>query len=378
MSGAPTPVFIPEAFAINAAVGDRNAIPTAPIDGQHASFDLGFPPLTMTPVVAGGKKMLGPDMNGVLYTLFTHAVYAQAGQLYPYSSAVSTAFSGYAIGALLGSTDGSTVWVNTVNGNTTDPDSGGTVGWLPFRSYGPAAITGLVGGIRTLIPAESAKNLIVLTGTLVANQQIVLPATYQSWIVVNSTTGAFTVTVKTAAQSVGVTVPAGGSASPTMVYGDGTNINAAFVPAALPIDVAATPATIALRDNLGFLYGATASPGDNTTREATTAFVMAAIAAVFPFKVAFARVNSAGTLQAGSFGVTSVTRLGAGSYVVNATAAGFAGGTTPVAVATNRVLIFDTTTISANMTSNTSCSVTAWVENQALQDRDFQILIIGA
>lgn len=273
MSGAPTPEFIPEAFAIDAAPGYRNTIPVTTIDTQLASFDLGFPPLTMLPVVAGGKPMLGPDMNGILYMLSSHAVYAQTGQPYKYSADVVVAIVGYAVGTLLGSTDGLTLWINRVDANITDPDDVAAAGWVSLFSYGSAAITGLVGGSRTLTVAESAKRFIVLTGALVANQQIVLPAILQSWLIINVTTGSFTTTVKTATQSVGIVVPAGGAASPTGVYGNGTDINLIYSPAALPIDVNATPDTIPLRDNTGRVLTVTPVVGDNTTYAATTEFV---------------------------------------------------------------------------------------------------------
>lgn len=278
--GAPTPQFIPEAFAISAAPGDRNTIPAAPVTTQRASFDLGFPPLTMLPIVAGGKPMLGPDMNGILYMMSSHTVYAQSGQPYKFNSLVAAAISGYATGTILGSIDGFSIWYNLVNGNVTDPDDPASTGWVPLFSYGFAAISGLAGGIRTLTPAESAKGLLVLTGALGANQQIILPTTFQKWLVVNLTTGAFTSTVKTAAGT-GVVVPAGGYASPTGLYGNGVDINLTFAPAALPLSVAPAADTIALRDNLAFLYAATiAGTTDNTTRVATTAFVQAVIAAL--------------------------------------------------------------------------------------------------
>lgn len=271
--GAPYPQFIPQAFAINAAGSDRNTIPSAPVTTQRASFSLGFPPLTMTPVIAGGKPMLGPDMNGILYMLSSHAVYAQGGRPYQFSTDVVTAISGYAVGTILSSTDGLGIWYNLVAGNTTDPNASGA-GWVPLFSYGLTSIAGLVGGIRTLTLVEAAKGLIVLTGALLANQQIVLPNVYRDWLIVNGCTGAFTTTVKTVAGS-GVVVPAGGYAAPVGVYCNTVDINPTVSPTVLPTDVSPTPSTIPLRDNLGFTYSATPAAGDNSTRDATTAYVQA-------------------------------------------------------------------------------------------------------
>lgn len=250
---APAPQFIPAAFASGAAGPNRNTIPAAPVTTQRASFQLGFPPLTMLPVVAGGRPMLGPDMNGVLYMLSSHTVYQQSGQPYKYSADVVAAIAGYAIGTLLGSTDGLTLWYNLVAGNTTDPDAGGA-GWVAMYSYGMTPVPGLTGGApRVLTAAEASKNVIVLSGVLTANQQIVLPTQVRRWLIVNSCTGAFTVQVRTAA-GVGVIVPAGGLGAPVEVWCDGISIYNVVAPVNLPIDQAPTGLTIAQRTNAGYLF----------------------------------------------------------------------------------------------------------------------------
>lgn len=61
------------------------------------------------------------------------------------------------------------------------------------------------------------------TGALVANREIIVPTTVQQYWVTNATTGAFTLTVKTAAGT-GVLVTQGSSA---ILYCDGTNVVAA-------------------------------------------------------------------------------------------------------------------------------------------------------
>lgn len=250
--GAPQPQFIPEAFAQDAAAPNRNTIPAAPVTTQRASFQLGFPPLTMTPVVAGGKPMLGPDMNGILYMLSSHTFYQQSGQPYRYSADVVAAIGGYAIGTILGSTDGLTIWYNLTADNTTNPDAGG-VGWVPMYSYGITTLPPTNGGTLTLTPAQASKNVIIITGALVANLQVVLPNSLRRWLIVNSTSGAFTTTVKTAAGA-GVQVPQGGLAAPTEVYGDGTSLFPTVAPITLPTDVAPTPNTIVLRSNAGYVF----------------------------------------------------------------------------------------------------------------------------
>src|SRR5690348_3743323 len=180
---APQPVFVPKAFALNAAPARRNVIPDTTADPQRASWDVGYPPQTMTPVVAGGKPMLGPDMNGVLYMLSSHTVYQQSGQPYLWNADVVVAIVGYAAGTLLGSTDGKTLWMNLVDGNITDPDSVGAANWIPLYSYGITTLPPTNGGVVNVTNAQASKSTIVITGALTANLQVVLPNVLRRWLI---------------------------------------------------------------------------------------------------------------------------------------------------------------------------------------------------
>ena len=249
---APTPSFVPLAFAANAAGPYRNTIPLNTATPGRASFDLGFPPITMTPVISGGRPPLGQDVNGILYMLSSHTVYQQTGQPYRWSADVAAAVGGYAVGTLLGSTDGSTLWYNLTVNNTSNPDAAGA-GWVAMWSYGITPVSGLTGGVRTLTPAEAAKSVLVLTGTLVANLQLVVPSQVRRWLIINSTTGLFSVTVKTSGGT-GVVVPNGGFTGPVEVWSDGTNVYNVVAPVNLPIDQAPNPLTIVQRTNSGYVY----------------------------------------------------------------------------------------------------------------------------
>lgn len=251
--GAPTPPVIPEAFAVNADPSRRNVIPDTTVNPQRASWSLGFPPQVMTPVIAGGKPMLGPDMNGTLYMISSHTFYQQSGQAYRWDADVVSAIAGYAAGTVLGSTDGVTLWFNLVAGNSSDPDDVSGAGWVPMYSYGVTLMPATTGGLVTLTAAQASKGVIVLSGALVANLQVVVPNSLRRWLIVNTTSGAFVTTVKTAAGA-GVAIPQGGFAAPTEVYGDGTNIYNVVAPITIPTDVAPTPNTIALRSNNGYIF----------------------------------------------------------------------------------------------------------------------------
>lgn len=251
--GAPYPTSLPEAFATDADPSRRNVIPATTANQQRASWSLGFPPQVMTPVVVGGKPMLGPDMNGAIYALSSHTFYQQTGQPYRWNADVVAALvTGYAEGTLLGSTDGTTLWYNDTNNNTSDPDAGGA-GWVPVFSYGVTTLPPTTGGIVTLTTEQAKYSLIVVSGALIANVQLVLPNSLRRWLIVNTTTGGFTMTAKTAGGS-GVNIPQGGFAAPTEVYGDGTSIYNVVSPISLPTDVAPTPNTIVLRSNAGYVY----------------------------------------------------------------------------------------------------------------------------
>lgn len=223
------PAPAPQAFAIpfGANAPALNITKPMPIPSQEgildgaASFFDGFPPDTMVPAVAGGVAPFGQDMNGVLYAITSHLVAIQAGQPYVWNSAFAASIGGYAVGTLLGSADGTGFWLNTVADNLTNPDSNTAAGWVSTFSYGWASVP-LTTGVVTLLPAQFAKSVIFLTGTLTGNVQLVLPPTQQKWLIFNNTTGNFSVTAKTSGGT-GVIIPQGASLS---VYGDGTNIYA--------------------------------------------------------------------------------------------------------------------------------------------------------
>lgn len=295
---APYPQFLPEAFAISANPAYRNTIPAAPVTTQRASFDLGFPPLTMTPIVAGGKPMLGPDMNGILYMLSTHTIYQQSGKLYIFDAAVAAAIGGYAVGTMLASSDGTIIWYCVTANNSGDPNAGGA-GWVAMYSYGLTAIAGLIGGVRVLTAVEAARPVIVLSGALVANQQIVLPNQYRRWLIVNTTTGGFTTTVKTAA-GLGVIIPQGGFNAPVEVWSNTASIYNVVAPVNLPIDQNPTFLTIVQRTNAGYVLATYFNQSSGNENFAMSAIFAEAASDGYHRKISPA--NFQAQLNVGAFG----------------------------------------------------------------------------
>ncbi len=119
----------------------------------------------------------------------------------------------------------------------------------------------ITGGTITLTEAEASNPVIAFGGTLTANAIIVIPTTIKRlWAVYNGTSGAFTLTVKTASGT-GVTVAQG---KRNLVYTNGTNVYDGFN------DFESIAMT-------GVPTAPTAAAGTNTTQVATTAFVERAV-----------------------------------------------------------------------------------------------------
>lgn len=130
-----TPPLIPTPFAVDAAdPADRVDIPDVDAADGHASYELGFPPVTMLPVLAGGTPPFGQDVNGILYVLSWHAQARQAGQLPFWGADIEASIGGYAKGALVISDDGTQVRFNGTADNSADPTDAAS-GWSPFPLF---------------------------------------------------------------------------------------------------------------------------------------------------------------------------------------------------------------------------------------------------
>ncbi len=189
-----------------------------PINGR-AGFDLGFPPINLTPKTAGGIPPFGQDFNGIFFDVTQALQFLQAGGSFPYDGTWATAVGGYPIGALVSRTDNQGLWRNTVANNLTDPEAGGA-GWQPEGS-GATSIT-MTSSNVTLTPLQAAAGMIIISGTLTANLQLIFPEYVKQWLVINNTSGAFSITCKTASGA-GVTAA---QSSSTLIHGDGTRIGA--------------------------------------------------------------------------------------------------------------------------------------------------------
>ena len=110
------------------------------------------------------------------------------------------------------------MWISSADSNTTNPDTGGA-GWISLAFEGSQAITVTTADV-TITQLQSAYPVLIVSGAITAARNLIFPAIVGEWIVQNNTTGAFTLTAKTASGT-GVTLTQGQS---TYIYGDGTNI----------------------------------------------------------------------------------------------------------------------------------------------------------
>ena len=145
-------------FGIN---GQREPLlATTPAGDNTASYDQGFPPVTMILKSAGGLPPKGQDMNQILFELSALARWSSAGALNTYDSTFATSITGYPSGAVLISDDGLNIYINTTDGNTENPNTGGS-GWKTLLeylnlSYGAPAI-----GVPFFWPSASLPNTVI-------------------------------------------------------------------------------------------------------------------------------------------------------------------------------------------------------------------------
>ncbi|CAB4137067.1 hypothetical protein UFOVP326_1, partial [uncultured Caudovirales phage] len=139
-----------------------------------------------------------------------------------------------------------------------DDTSIATTAWARRISRGILSVNVAGGANVALTAANAGHGIIVLTGLLTANIAVTVPVPAGRWIVFNNTTGAFTLTFRTVSGA-GIAIVQGRIAE---VWSNGTDI----LQSQTHFDsIAMTGAPTAT----------TASPGDDSTRVATTAFVAA-------------------------------------------------------------------------------------------------------
>jgi hypothetical protein len=292
MLASQIPARIPLPFANG---GTKNTIPTASqigITPGAASLTDGFPLLTFTPLAAGGVPPAGADFNGILNAITAVQQWQSAGGSFTFNTAFSTSIGGYPKGSVLISTSGDTNWLSTSDNNATDPDSGAAGNWVALDAYGIGTVTGLTNANITLTPAQYGKNIITLAGALTGNVQIILPFNQPLCTVINNTSGAFTVTCKTASGT-GSSVMQG---SFQVIYGDGTNI--------APVGYATQ---VGLQQN-GYCIATAGGTSDAITGTYTPTISLLTNGMTLYFRAAYANATTTPTFKADGMAIKTVVK----------------------------------------------------------------------
>ncbi len=145
------PTVIVKGFA---ADGDKATIPVSAtgLDPGEASYELGFPPATRTPVNAGGVPPFGVDMNGALYDVSSNIAWLQGGGAYKWDSTFVFENTGYIVGAVLQSSgDPWVYWYNRTADNANNPDVS-SAGWSKLSPNTTQV------GVATIIAAAGTTN----------------------------------------------------------------------------------------------------------------------------------------------------------------------------------------------------------------------------
>ena len=209
---------------------------------------------TAAGLAGNGLEASGNMLNTVFYegtiassTTLTASYQSQflvwtggAGSITLPSSAASSVGNGWYVAVRNGGTGTLTLTpsgTDTIDGNSNkqlNPTeslvivSNGTNGWYTF-AYGrnnnfiyTQLSIGVTGGTLTLSATQYANVVQIYTGTLTANQFVVLPSTVQIYYIQNSTSGSYSLTFKTSSSTgTTVSVPQGQTLA---VICDGTNV----------------------------------------------------------------------------------------------------------------------------------------------------------
>jgi len=126
------------------------ALPTASA-APRASWADGFALQTME---AGGNAFpSGQDLNAVLNQMSQLLLWVNAGGQWPFNATLASEIGGYPLGAKLQLNDGITTVINTVAGNTQDPNAALT-GWYVDDGTPTGTITVWPGSLANLPPGR--------------------------------------------------------------------------------------------------------------------------------------------------------------------------------------------------------------------------------
>lgn len=167
MNRTDAPKKQPVPFAVN---GQReNLLSTTPAGDNTASYNDGFPPVTMILKAAGGLPPKGQDMNQILFELSSICRWFTAGALNEFDATFASSIGGYPKASVLVGDDGATIYISTIDANSNNPNSV-TTGWLNLSKI--TAIAALSGGANKL-PYFSGANTAAQTDLTSVGRDII-------------------------------------------------------------------------------------------------------------------------------------------------------------------------------------------------------------
>lgn len=147
--------------------GNKNAIQLTQQAGQDpedATYQDGFPPVTMLNEDAGGLPPKGLDFNGIFYELSSPIAHYCRGDRIQYDANYAAAIGGYAKGWVVASNDYQKDYISLVDNNLADPNGTNTT-WAVYAGQGsvPAATSTTTGTVKLVNSLASTATDAALT-----------------------------------------------------------------------------------------------------------------------------------------------------------------------------------------------------------------------
>lgn len=147
--------------------GNKNAIQLTQQAGQDpedATYQEGFPPVTMLNEDAGGLPPKGLDFNGIFYELSSPIAHYCRGDRIQYDATYAAAIGGYAKGWVVASNDYQKDYISLVDNNLADPNGTNTT-WAVYAGQGsvPTATSTTTGTVKLVNSLSSTATDAALT-----------------------------------------------------------------------------------------------------------------------------------------------------------------------------------------------------------------------
>lgn len=147
--------------------GNKNTIQLTQQAGQDpedATYQEGFPPITMLNEDAGGLPPKGLDFNGVFYELSSPIAHYCRGDRIQFDATYAAAIGGYAKGWVVASNDYQKDYISLVDNNLADPNGTNTT-WAVYAGQGsvPTATSTTTGTVKLVNSLASTATDAALT-----------------------------------------------------------------------------------------------------------------------------------------------------------------------------------------------------------------------